>query len=103
MLKESDWCGYTSLCFDIYNPQEKEIRVSVRIDDQEEHLDYGDRYNKGFILQPGMNDMKIPLNTLMTSATRRKLDTRKIHRLLIFLVRPERKVVMYVDYFRLIS
>lgn len=103
MLEANDWRGYKALCFDIYNPGEKEIRVSVRIDDQEDHPDYKNRYNKRFILQPGMNDIRIPLHTLMTSGTQRQLDIKKIHRILIFLARPERKVVLYVDYIRLIS
>ena len=103
MLKENDWRGYAYLCFDIFNPDDKEISVSVRIDDREDYPEYKDRYNKRFILQPGMNHMRIPLDTLMTSGTQRKLDIKKIHRLLIFLARPEKKVVFYVDYIRLIS
>lgn len=103
MLKENDWRSYATLCFDIYNPEGKEICVSVRVDAREDCPDYNDRYNKKFILQPGMNHMRIPLDTLLTSGTQRKLDIKKIHKLLIFLARSERKVVLYVDYIRLIS
>ena len=101
MLEENDWRGYKALCFDIYNPDEKELRISVRIDDREDYPNYDDRYNRTFILRPGMNRMRISLDTLVTSGTRRKLDLSKIYRVVIFVARPERRVVLYVDYLRL--
>ena len=101
ILKENDWRGFGALCFDIFNPEENEIRVSVRIDDREDYPNYDDRYNKTFILRSGMNRMRISLDTLVTSGTKRKLDLCKIYRVLIFVARPERRVVLFVDYLRL--
>ncbi len=40
---------------------------------------------------------------LVTSGTGRSLDFKKIHRLLIFAGHPEKKMVLYVDYIRLIG
>jgi hypothetical protein len=102
MLKENDWGRYKALCFDIYNPGEKQIQVSVRIDDKNGYPDYAEQYNKSFNINPGMNQMSIPLNTLVTSGTERKLDLKNIYRVLIFMVRPEKKVTLYLDYMRLI-
>ena len=102
MLYENDWRGYKAFRFDIYNPEENELRVSVRIDDRKDYPNYKDRYNRSFILKPGMNRMKIPLDTLVTSGTDRKLNLTKIYQVLIFMTRPERKVVLYVDYIRLV-
>ena len=102
-LRENDWRGYKGFRFDVYNPNKEEVRITVRIDDRRDYPNYADRYNKSFILKPGMNRMKIPLDTLVTSGTDRKLNLKEIYRVLIFMTRPERRVVLYVDYLRLVS
>ena len=103
ILEKKDWSGYRALCFDIYNPAKKELRISLRIDDREDFPDYKDRYNKSFILQSGMNRMSLPLDSLVTTGGRRSLDLKNIYRLLIFMVNPSQKVVLYADYMRLVS
>lgn len=102
ILKKKDWSAYKVLSFDIYNPEEKNVQISVRIDDHKDYPDYKDRYNKRFILNQGMNRISIPLNTLVTSGTSRNLNLKNIYRLLIFTANPEKRVVLYVDYIRLI-
>ena len=101
VLKGNDWRGYKAFCFDIYNPENQEIRLVIRIDDLEDYPNHEERYNRSFILQPGMNHMSIALDTLVTSGTYRKLNLGNIHKVFIFMARPERKVILYVDYIRL--
>ncbi len=103
MIEINNWGGYKALCFDISNPEKKELGISVRIDDREDYPDYEDRYTKSFILKPGMNPMRIPLDSLVTSGTGRSLDLRRIYRVFIFMAHPEKPVVLYVDYIRLVS
>ena len=50
----------------------------------------------------GSNPIEIPLNTLVTSGTRREMVLKSIHRFLIFMVNPTEKNVLYVDYIRLV-
>ncbi len=102
-LQKNDWRRFKALCFDIYNPENVTLGVTVRIDDRKDYPDYGNRYNKGFVIQPGMNRIRIPFDSFITSDTGRTLDLKKIYRLLIFMVRPEKRVVLYVDYLRLVS
>jgi hypothetical protein len=102
ILKERNWSAYKVLSFDIYNPQKHEAPIAIRIDDRE-YPEYPDRYNKSIILQPGANHLSIPLNTAITSGTLRRLDLREIHNFLIFMAYPEKRVVLYVDYIRLIN
>src|SRR4030042_3271253 len=101
ILKENDWRGFKALCFDIYNPEEKQVQISVRIDDKKDYPDYKDRYNKSFILNQGMNQISIPLNSLVTSGKDRNLNLKNIYRLLIFTASPEKRVVLYIDFIRL--
>ena len=99
--KISDWSLYKSLCFDVFNTEEKEERLIVRIDDREDNPEYADRYNEGFILKRGMNHIEIKMDSLITSGTNRKMDTSGITKFLFFLYKPSEKVVLYVDYIRL--
>lgn len=102
MIEENDWRGYKVLCFNMFNPGKKEIRLTVRIDDQKDYPNYEDRYNKTFNLKSGMNQLSIPLDTLVTSGPSRSLDLSNIYRVLIFVARPERKVILYIDHIRLV-
>jgi len=101
ILVTHDWRRYQTFSFDIYNPGDEKTSIAVRIDDKKDYPDYEDRYNKSFILEPGANHLTIPLNTLITSATRRPLDLATISRFLIFMVSPQKKYVLYIDYIRL--
>jgi hypothetical protein len=103
VVKEKDWSGFRSLCFEVYNPHEEEIQITVRIDDRKDWPDYSERYNKSFQLVGGSNRIEIPLSTLVTSGTRNQMDLKNIHRFLIFLVNPPQKKVLYVDYIRLVK
>ena len=103
MIEKRDWRGYKALHFDIYNPKNETLTITVRIDDRRDYPNYADRYNKSFILKPGMNRVIIPLDTLATSGNGRKLNLKEIYRVLIFMTRPKRRVVLYMDYIRLVS
>ena len=97
-LAENDWRGFKAIGLDIYNPENREVSVTVRIDDREDFPDYGDRYNQGFVIKPGANSIRIPLENLIASGTKRNLDLKKIYRFLIFMGHAEQKHVLYLDY-----
>lgn len=102
-LSVKNWQRYKTLGFDVYNPESREVHIGLRIDDREDYPDYADRYNQQFLLKPGMNRLKIPLKSLVTSGTGGALDLKNIYRFLIFMGYPERKYLLYLDYIRLIS
>ena len=100
--KISDWRPFKSLCFDVYNPGDKDQNLTVRIDDRKDNTEYADRYNKRYILKQGMNHIEIKMDSLVTTGTNRKMDTSKIYKFLFFMYKPTEKVVLYVDYIRLV-
>jgi hypothetical protein len=103
IIHDHDWRDWRTLCFDLFNPQEnQQVQVTVRIDDRDNYPEFGDRYNGRFNLQPGMNRIAIPLSALTASDTHRNLDPGHIQRLGIFVVRPAKRIVLYVDYLRLV-
>lgn len=101
MLEDNDWRGFKQLAFDIFNTEAQAIRITVRIDDTAGFPNYEDRYNREFSLKPGRNTVVIPFETLVTSGTQRRLDLKRIYRLLVFMGYPEKKTVLYMDHFRL--
>ena len=102
-LDVNDWRGFKAICFDIYNPGEKESLITVRVDDKKDALDYADRYNHRFTIKPGANRVSIPLNSLITTGTQRILNLSRIQKILIFMNHPKEKCMFYIDYIRLIG
>lgn len=101
-LKQHNWRGYQSLRLDIYNPEQMPVDLTVRIDDTKKETGYTNRYNKTFQLVPGENTIEILLDSLTTSVTGRPLNLETIHRFMVFVVRPDKKITLYLDNFRLI-
>jgi hypothetical protein len=100
-LASNDWKGYNTFSFDVYNAQHIAIPLTVRIDDSKDYPDYPDRYNKTFHLRPGANTVSIPMDTLVASGTKRNLDLQMIYKVLIFVAKPNERIVLYFDYFHL--
>ena len=102
-LTESDWSRYGSLAFDIFNPQEEPLEITVRIDDKTDYPDYEDRYNGRHTLLPGSNHLRIPLGNLRTSGSGRPLNLKAISRFMFFMVDTRKIHCFYVDHIRLIA
>ena len=96
-----DWSKYRSFSFDVYNPSESLMNLSIRIDDHENRLAFDDRYNKKFLLEHGNNHISIPLNDMITPGTNRRLNLAHIHMVYIFVPHPEYKQTFYVDAIKL--
>ena len=95
------WDLYKYFCFDIYNPYDSYIKITLRIDDTKEYPEYSDRYNQSLILKPGMNNIRLEMDAFYTSATKRKLNLEKIYRFILFLVNPPSKKIIFIDNVRL--
>jgi len=100
-LTVKDWHKYRGLYFDVYNPSTKPVPIGVRIDDRKDYPEYEDRYNKSFILKPGMNHISISFETMVTSGPRRVLNTSSMERLIIFMSHPETRTILYIDAIKL--
>ena len=95
-----NWKAYTALCVDVTNPGSTDVSLVLRIDDKEDALDYEDRFNHRLTIKPGMNSVRIPVDSLVCPSGR-TLDTRRIHSLMFFTVNPPEPVSLYMDHLRL--
>ncbi len=91
------WINFTEFSFDVFNPEDRPVRLWVRIDDQSDYPDFEDRYNESFQLSQGKHHVEIPLSRMVTSGLKRRLNLNNIIRLCIFLDHPRGKTVLYID------
>jgi hypothetical protein len=97
---DPDWSGHRAIVFDAHNPENADLRLTLRIDDREAP-EYPDRFNRSFTLSPGENHIAIPLGELVSSGTKRTLDPRRIQRVMFFLANPKERHTLYLDRIRL--
>ncbi len=95
-----NWTRYSSLLFDIYNPEEIPILLNIRIDDLEDPP-YADRYNAKLMVEPGENHFALPFEKFMTSGTGRQLELKTIYSVSLFRSSPEKTSTLYFDHFRI--
>lgn len=100
-VPREDWSEYDSVCFDVFNDEDHVLEIGMRIDDQVECPDLTDCCHHYYSVRSGPNTVCIPLDTLTTAGTERKLDLQAIRRLFVFMIRPPAKTVLYLDYVRL--
>ncbi len=95
------WKNVRQIKLDIYNPEENDITLTMRIDDRDDDPPYGDRINERLLIHPGLNHVVLDLKRLLTSGTGRRLVPRKICAFMIFLTHPRAPVTIFVDNIRL--
>lgn len=97
---DPDWTRYQALAFDVHNPEDSPLGLTLRIDDRDTP-DYSDRLNRQLLLPPGQNRILIPFSEFITSGTKRKLDFRMIQTVMVFLANPSERHTLYLDRVRL--
>ncbi len=95
------WRKVVQVRLDIFNPEARDIQMTVRIDDRDDNPPYEDRVNERVLLHPGWNNLVLDLRRLVTSGTKRHLAPKKICALMIFIGHPKRPVTIFVDNIRL--
>lgn len=91
-----DWSDMRALRLLIVNPEATPLDITVRIDDAQHDQRYEDRFNRAFPIQPGMNQLEIPLADVRTAPRDRELDLTRVASLIMFavdLARPREIVI----------
>ncbi|MBN1417937.1 MAG: hypothetical protein JXP34_04130 [Planctomycetes bacterium] len=79
-----DWRGYRALAFTIEIDRPPPAPIWIRINDIAHDESYDDRFNRRLRLQPGRNDIEIPLAEIESAPRRRKLDLASVRSATIF-------------------
>jgi hypothetical protein len=106
-LKRSfgDWRGYGTFAFSLYNPDPNPLHITVSIRDEEHWRhggEYHDRFNRGFTMKRGWNEVHIAVVEIENAPATRPLDLGRLTEVVIFTVDPPAPRVMYLDHVRLI-
>lgn len=99
-----DWRGYQTLRFSVFNPQETAFVLNCRIHDtlhRQHDMEFNDRYNHQFSLEPGWNDLVISLDKVRTAPKGRQMDMEHIESFGLFVVQQPKPQVIYLDHVRL--
>ena len=83
----SEWSGYDSLIFSIYNPMPSSTIVILRIHDRAHKTynnNYNDRYNVRLNLNSGLNSIKIKLSEIRNAPYKREMNMDEIDGLMFF-------------------
>jgi hypothetical protein len=94
-----DWTGYRTLTFSLYNPAEP-LTITVTVRDREHFRrggEYRDRFNRRFLLQPGWNDIQVPVEDIREAPAERELNLANLAELAIFTVNLEQERTLFLD------
>jgi hypothetical protein len=99
-----NWTNYQFLSFYIYNNSLDSLKITCRVFD-DKHLKlnqkFSDRFNKGILLSPGWNFVKIPLSELKIAPKDREMDLSQIMNFGIFAKSLPSPVTIFIDEVRL--
>jgi len=92
-----DWSGFNTLRFDVYSELSKPVDLILRIDDISHNNQHRDRFNRTFSVQPGLNQIAVPLSDIRNAPSGRDLDLQEITQMILFSRRPEEPFTLYLS------
>ena len=96
-----DWSRYHRFSFEVFNPSDSAVNLTLRIEDAWHTGDYTDRFNRTFILQPGGNTIAVDCSDIETAPATRKMEMSSISAFSLFLHDIKTPVILYFDEIRL--
>jgi hypothetical protein len=96
-----DWSDYESFEFIVFSELNYSVFICIRIEDSRHNKDYSDRFNKTLKVDPGLNDISIPLTEIQRAPLNRELDMMDIRAIHLFVPKPDKEIVLYFDDIRL--
>lgn len=98
---EPNWQGHSSFSFEVFNPADTPVKLSLRIDDTAYSNTYKDRFNTSIEVKPGYSKVSIPFSQIVALKSGRQMDMSSINQLILFTGRQKTPVTLYFDDFKL--
>lgn len=102
LMRTQDWSKYRALCFDVYNPSDTIVTVTLRIDDLPTSPSFYDCHIEHLKLHRGQNSITVSISNLKGCKTRRPLQTTAIRKFMVFMYRPAKRYTLYFDGIKLV-
>lgn len=95
---EHDWSDYQNLNMTLYNPEQKNLAVTLRIHDlkHKPNFFHSDRFNRRLTLYPGVNEIKLPLNDVKNAPKKRLMELNNIDGFGLFTTRLQQSRELYL-------
>ena len=77
------------------------VKLTLWIEDDRHHRGYKGWFSRSLSIEHGENRFEIPLSDIRTTAKKRKLDMRQIHKIAVYGSRVEKTFSLSFDDFRL--
>ncbi len=97
-----NWSAYRRFSMQVYNPENDSFPLYFRIHDHDHNNSYSDRYNTGFQLSPGWNQLQVALDSVARAPKNRQLDLTRIAGMGVFVGKLKRPRIIYLDEVRLL-
>ena len=92
-----NWSGYRNLHFDVFSTNIDNVKMVLRVHDKQHNQDYRDRFNRHFILQPGLNRIVVELAEIRDAPYNRKIDMVNIAGVELFLTDVKEPIYLEVS------
>ena len=96
-----DWRKYRYFVFEVFNPQEQELKLVLRINDKHHNNRHADRFNRTYDIKPGHREIKVAIDDIMRGPSTREMDMEHVFGTMVYMLRPSRPYTLYFDNFRL--
>jgi len=97
---QPDWRDHACLQLRVKNTSAENVLLHLRINDRQHNLNnrpYSDRFNMRLDLQPGWNEVDIPIRQISEAPRGREMVLAEIEEITFFTVRIGRPVTLYLD------
>ena len=92
-----DWSAMNRLRVQLFSPLEQPVRLTLRIDDEAHNHEHKDRFNRTFTIEPGLNELVVPMEDIRRAPADRDMDLRQIARLIFFTNRPSEPFELFIS------
>lgn len=96
-----DWRKYRYFVFEVFNPQEQELKLVLRINDKHHNNLHADRFNRTYDIKPGHREIKVAMDDIMRGPSTREMDMEHVFGTMVYMLRPSQPYTLYFDNFRL--
>ena len=91
-----DWSTFKALGITIVSQNAEPFTVTIRIHDATHDNKYEDRFNKSFMVKPGVNSYKVQLQEIKRAPLGRKMDMQKISDITLFSAKVDKLLTFYL-------
>lgn len=92
-----DWRAGSALSFDVFNPAEDTLRLTLRINDRHHNQRYGDRFNRTFDVKPGAHHFTVSMDAIRNGPKEREMDLSAVTMMMFYSYKMKKNAVIYLD------